>query len=74
MTAGWGAGEWSDMAWGTGDDYPYGAIDITYIDCIVGPPAIDCIAAPSIPLNASEMPTYAAIGSTVPPDAIEGTP
>jgi hypothetical protein len=23
MTIGWGLGEWSDMAWGTGADYPY---------------------------------------------------
>jgi hypothetical protein len=24
--SGWGSGEWSDMAWGTGADYPYSPI------------------------------------------------
>lgn len=28
MTSGWGAGEWHDMAWGTGADYPYAPIRI----------------------------------------------
>jgi hypothetical protein len=64
MTAGWGAGEWGDMLWG-GEDYPYNATDITYIDCIVGPAAIDCVSAPSVPLDGSVAAAYAADGSTV---------
>jgi hypothetical protein len=29
--SGWGLGEWNDMEWGTGVDYPYAPIDITRI-------------------------------------------